>query len=351
VARPRAARAAAPTISAIATLAIARAAERSGGEAAPILAAAGLGADAPWSLEVRTNLDQHEAAWAAAMRQRSDPGFPMAVARSFQVEDYELFGFVMLASATAGEALERASRFRRTWLAAGRWEARPHGPLLRLAWHPWREAARPGLGARCSAESNVAELLQVARLLVGRPLVPTEVTFRHRAPKDTSAHAAHFGVAPRFEAAQDGLVLPAEVLGWPTVSGNTRLLAHFERECQALLRRFPADPEVTARVRQLLSEAMSGGRPSADEVARRAGMSPRTLHRRLAGEGSRFQALLDEVRAEFARRYLGQAALAPGEVSHLLGFANPSAFHRAFRRWTGGTPGAFQAGRRPGAKR
>jgi AraC-like DNA-binding protein len=349
--RQRASRTEAPTISVIATLAIARTVEEAGRDPAPILAAAGLRPGTPWRIEVRTTLAQHEAAWAAAMRTLDDPGLPVAVARGFRVEDYELFGFVMLASSTAGEALERASRFRRTWLASGRWEVLVDAALLRLTWHPWREARRPSLGARCSAESNVAELLQVARQLVGRPVVPLEVTFRHPAPSDTRAHAAHLGAPPRFGAPLDGLVLPAEVLAWPTVAGNSRLLAHFERQCEALLRRFPADRSITSRVRQLLSEAMSGGRPAVDEVARRAGMSTRTLHRRLAGEGSRFRMVLDEVRAGFARRYLGQAALAPGEVSHLLGFANPSAFHRAFRRWTGKTPGAFRAGRGAGAKR
>lgn len=340
-----------PTISALATLAVARAAEGAGCPPAPILRAAGLAPGTPWRIEARTTLRQHEAAWETALRLVRDPGFPIDVARGARVEDYELYGFVMMASATLGEAFERASRFRQAWLEAGRWEVAAAGALLRLSWHPGRSARRRTLGQRGSVECNVAELLHVARLLSGRPLVPLEVSFRHAAPPDASAHARHFGVAPRFGAPLDGLVLPAEVLGWPTAAGNGRLLAHFERECAALAARFGGAASPVARVRQLLAEAMSGSSPTVEAVARRMGASPRTLHRRLAEEGTHYQGLLDEVRADFARRYLGQAALGPSEVSYLLGFASPSAFFRAFRRWTGTTPRAFAEGARPGRGR
>jgi AraC-like DNA-binding protein len=69
-------------------------------------------------------------------------------------------------------------------------------------------------------------------------------------------------------------------------------------------------------------------------------MSARTLQRRLAGEGLSFDGVLDELRRELALRHLADRRVAIAEVAYLLGFSEPSAFHRAFKRWTGTTPGA-----------
>lgn len=75
-------------------------------------------------------------------------------------------------------------------------------------------------------------------------------------------------------------------------------------------------------------------------MAQRLHQSERSLQRRLAAEGCRFAELLDQVRRELAQRYIADPRLALGEVAYLLGFAEPSPFHRAFRRWTGMTPTA-----------
>jgi AraC-like DNA-binding protein len=71
-------------------------------------------------------------------------------------------------------------------------------------------------------------------------------------------------------------------------------------------------------------------------------MSPRTLQRRLHEENTSHQQLLDELRRELAQRYLREPTIAIGETAFLLGFSEPSAFHRAFKRWTGTTPGTFR---------
>ena len=74
------------------------------------------------------------------------------------------------------------------------------------------------------------------------------------------------------------------------------------------------------------------------QLARRLGLGERTLQRRLQRDGTSFAALLDEIRAQLARSYLGDPRLAIFEVAYLLGYSEPSAFNRAFRRWTGQSP-------------
>ena len=96
-------------------------------------------------------------------------------------------------------------------------------------------------------------------------------------------------------------------------------------------------------VRRILAEELQRGVPSLDVVASRLATSERTLRRRLEGEGTTFRALLDETRAELARVYVADARMPLAEVAFMLGFSEPSAFHRAFKRWTKTTPAAFRA--------
>jgi len=105
---------------------------------------------------------------------------------------------------------------------------------------------------------------------------------------------------------------------------------------------FSSDPAFTALVRQRLAASMEGGVLGMAEVARSLGTSPRSLHRRLADEGTSFNDLLDEVRRQFAEQYLARPRPKIAEVAYLVGFNDPSAFFKAFRRWTGVTPSEYR---------
>jgi AraC-like DNA-binding protein len=84
------------------------------------------------------------------------------------------------------------------------------------------------------------------------------------------------------------------------------------------------------------------GEPSIEHLAPRLGVSVRSLQRRLREAGTSYKQVLDQVRHDLALRYLTAGELSIGEVAFLLGFSEPSAFHRAFKRWTGSTPGEFR---------
>ncbi|MEU6975205.1 MULTISPECIES: AraC family transcriptional regulator [unclassified Streptomyces] len=107
----------------------------------------------------------------------------------------------------------------------------------------------------------------------------------------------------------------------------------------------PTDPAggVTARVRRLIGAALADGAvPPPEEVARLLAVSPQTLRRRLAAEGTTYRLLRDQVRRDHALAELAGGSPSIEGLSRRLGFSEPSAFHRAFRRWTGVTPGVYQ---------
>ena len=90
-------------------------------------------------------------------------------------------------------------------------------------------------------------------------------------------------------------------------------------------------------------DALPDGAPSKAAIARALGMSPRGLQRHLADEGTSFKDLLESARASLARSYLGEGRHSVTEIAFLLGFADTSAFSRAFKRWTGSSPRDFAA--------
>ncbi len=98
----------------------------------------------------------------------------------------------------------------------------------------------------------------------------------------------------------------------------------------------------TKRLHRLLGEELCGGSPTLEHLAARLHMSARTLHRRLAEEGTTFRRVVTDVRRELAERHLREQRLAIGEIGFLLGFSEASAFHRAFKRWTGWPPLAYR---------
>jgi len=95
---------------------------------------------------------------------------------------------------------------------------------------------------------------------------------------------------------------------------------------------------VSTRVQQALLAALPDGAPSKTATARKLGMSARTLQRHLAGEGTSFKDLLDGARVDLARTYVAERRLSVTEIAFVLGFADTSAFSRAFKRWTGASP-------------
>jgi AraC-like DNA-binding protein len=95
-------------------------------------------------------------------------------------------------------------------------------------------------------------------------------------------------------------------------------------------------------VRELIAAELAAGRATAARIAKRLAMHPRTLHRRLREEGTTLRTLLDTMRRDLAGRHLATSQLTIAEIADRLGFSDPTAFNKAFRRWTGDSPRAFR---------
>lgn len=290
------------------------------------------------AFEARVSYDSQLTLWEALMRATDDPGFPVFVGARSQPKDYDVVGFAYMTRANLREALDQALRYGSVWSDGSTWDLTPGAGTVTLSLQ-METSAR--LGARCLTECLLAEIIHSGRLLTGADVRPIEVRFRHRAPRDVRAIEAFFKAPVRFDAPQSQLVLDAEVLATPLLKADPDLAAFFERSADDLLERHGAEG-LARRLRSLLEGELGRSLPTLETAATRLAVSPRTLRRRLQEEGTTFQDVLDETRCELAKRHLGDDRLALGEVAFLLGFSEPSAFHRAFKRWTGQTPLSYR---------
>lgn len=104
---------------------------------------------------------------------------------------------------------------------------------------------------------------------------------------------------------------------------------------------FPVSKQMTEQVTFALKRLFPDQRHSIENVAEELACSPRTLQRRLLEEGTTFKEVCNQTRRDLACIYLRQVRFSPKETSFLLGYSEPSAFYRAFRRWTNQSPSAF----------
>ena len=122
---------------------------------------------------------------------------------------------------------------------------------------------------------------------------------------------------------------------------------HLLQVCERELEQLTRTRSLRERITQLLGPLLNGGRePDLAEVAARLKLPTWTLRRKLAEEGTRFRAVLNDTRRDLAMTYIRDTELAFGEIAYLLGFASAEAFQRAFKRWNGQTPGEFRRSQR-----
>jgi AraC-like DNA-binding protein len=332
-----------PTISSVVPFVVAQVARTRGADPAALLRGSGVDAGTMPRAEDHIDIELYYEVWRRAMAAVEDPAFPVQVAATFQLEDHEVFGFLAISCETLGRAYERTATYRGLYAAGARWELELDTSSVRLVWYPWPgEQADPGY--RAAMDFAVGDMANAIRRLGRDRPAPMQVCLAHPGPPAAAiaGFTAHYGVAPRFGARLYELVYAPGLPDMPVSSFNSRLRDYFDEECRKQLAQLVGSASVVDQVRRILIGAMDGGEQSMEDVARKLGLSARSLQRRLADEASRFNDVLAQVREEFAKRYLARGTVSASEVAYLVGFTEPQAFFKAFKRWTGQTPREFQ---------
>ena len=178
--------------------------------------------------------------------------------------------------------------------------------------------------------------------LTGGKIKLREVRFNYKTPGDISEYDRIFRCPIKFEADKNALLFDTKFLDYPIQQPNKELLNLFEKQAQKTLKALTKQESFSEKVSSLYIKLLQEKPPSIEEVARSLKISVRKLQMHLENEGTSYKDLLNNIRRELAFGYLSDKQISIAEISYLLGFSEPSAFHRAFKRWTGNTPGQYR---------
>jgi AraC-like DNA-binding protein len=286
----------------------------------------------------RIALDALHPVWPLLRRELGNQPVGLLLAGSIRPEMWDLFGRALGVSVSLADALVRAGRFIPLLVEAVDLQLEVRGDRALVVYRGWT----PTTAHPDSVEFGLGVIVHFGAHLAGRPLPLEAVRFAHAAPADRTTHRRVFGAEPEFLRAHNAIVVRTANLHQPIPGHDTVACALAERDAQLRLAGLPRAESLVRRIEENLRRGLRDGAPTIDRMAEALGMRSRTLSRRLRSEGATFQDVLDSVRHGLADRYLSDGDMSITEVAYALGYSDPSAFNKAFRRWTGRAPHEYR---------
>ena len=327
-----------PTIAATSTLAMVRTASERGIDASGVLREAGITLEAIEDPDARLAAPTVLSIWNALRAQTADPALQLVAPTSLPYGAYRVIEYLIAASTTVGDGVDRFARF--FGLIAD-------GLTLTVT-------ASDGERSLCLTTADggpvppvyvdyvFAALVSRIRMRIRPDLAVRRVELRQREPQHSARHREVFGAPIHFGATADRLCFSAAEWNRPTTSGDAALVKLMEDHARVLARRAPQPASgFSSEVQKAITSTLADG-GSVTKVARALNVSVRTLQRKLIASGTTFRQVSDAVRGRLAQGYLTDPKVSISEVAFLLGFSEESAFNRAFRRWTGESPGQWR---------
>jgi len=302
---------------------------------APLLRKAGLSVEQIESRSTRLRVQSQIRFIEFVAEALNDDFLGFHLARDFDLRQIGLLHYVFGSSDMLGDALQRAVRY-----------ARIVNESLALKYRENNEVAVdfsyvgvPRSQDCHQSEFLMATILRACREATGRRLQPLHVKFAHHRNGDCSQLNAFLGVDAEFAAGADEITFPVSISEIPVMGADPFLNDLLVDYCEeALSRHRTGERTFRLEVENALVPLLPHGKARLGEIARRLGMSDRTLARRLSQEGVTFNTVLEELKFDLAKRYLGDPDLSISEIAWLLGYQEVSAFTHAFKRWSGKTP-------------
>ncbi len=305
---------------------------RLGRQTAPLLARLGL----PSRIIQPVSAEVYGALWLAIAADLDDEFFGMG-ARPMRSGSFTLLCHCVLHAPTLGHALRRALRFLDIVLDD------PRGTLVirdGLAQIELRDAGEPR--SAFAYRTYWIILHGIICWLVGRRIPIRLVDFRCAEPSQGADYRLFFGAPVRFSQPISRLGFDNAMLNLP-ISRNEQSLKQFLRGAPAnILVRYRYDAGIAAAVRRRLSQTSPAVWSSFQTLARDMRMPSSTLRHRLHDEGQSYAGIKDDIRRDLAVDMLMNTQKTIGEIAVQLGYSEPSAFFRAFKKWMGKSPEAYR---------
>lgn len=290
----------------------------------------------------RVPFERYAALMRAAKSLTGDPALALHYAEHVDFSEISVVGLLTLASETMIEAFDQMNRYGRLAVeveGVGAGDRFVHSHERDGYW--LTDLRRNPNAFHELTETTFGRMAWGTRQFGTTPFV-LEVQVTHDDPGYADEYARIFRAPVRFGAPRNALRIdPA----WSThrVAAMPRyVFGVLSERADALLRSLESNRTARGRVESLIMPILHKGEVGMDAVAGQLGLSRQTLFRRLKAEGVTFEGVLDDLRRRLAEHYLTGRKVSVNETAYLVGFSDPAAFSRAFKRWTGLSPKAWR---------
>jgi AraC-like DNA-binding protein len=299
--------------------------------------------------EARIPLSSYVALFKAATGLCRDPALALRFGEAVRMQDISIVGLICEVAETTAEVGRQLNRYSRLVIDDG-------GPADMVRAAPgkdglWMEVVSASYCEHpCLIEAELARLVCNTRAMFGSAPAfqamrfPMAAHFTHPAPIYVAEYERIFASPLVFDSDKNALLLDPAFPFLELPPTRRFAFGSLSLRADSMLRALEASQTVRARVERLLMPILHTGDADMGAIAVALGLSRRTLQRRLGVEGVTFEIVFDDLRRQLALHYLADRNVSANETAYLVGFSEPAAFSRAFRRWTGTTPSAFRAG-------
>ncbi|MBK8197837.1 MAG: AraC family transcriptional regulator [Acidobacteria bacterium] len=320
-------------------------AEARGAETAALLEACGVSPALLESPDARIPFDRFKALMRHAKTVCNEPALALYFGAAAPFNEVSIVGLIAYSAGSMGAAFEQTNRYARLVVEVDGHETASRFAIVRRSDGVWLEDRRrnPNDFPELTESTWARFVWDRARAFPDRPPYVLEIHVTHPAPPHAATYRDFFAVPVRFGSDWNAMRIEESWLDEPTHGANRYVFGIYNAHADALLAQLLESKSVRGQIEAALIPVLHTGEVSMTQVARRMGFSRSTLHRRLKAEGEAFEIILDDLRRRMALDYLDGRKVSVNETAYLTGFSDPSAFSRAFRRWTGTSPGRYRS--------
>ncbi|MGQ0708893.1 MAG: AraC family transcriptional regulator [Rhodoferax sp.] len=313
------------------------AAERLGVARAQVLAAAGL-EQADLQAE-RWPIDHITRLWRAAVQCTQDSGFGLKAGVLVGPASFNVVSYLLQSAPSLRAAIASVQQYQRLISDGGRFQMLPGDAASWVIYHP-----RQGSLAFSphQIEAVLAAVVAFARWVTAQPVRPVRVQFSQAQIGALQGYRDAFACPVEFEQAFSGVLLDNTLLDAPLPQADAQLAQVHQQYAKTRLAALSGEEPLAQQLRGWIAQQLPAGLPQRAHAAKALGLGERTLARRLQSQGLDFATLVDEARRDAALQALAHSPRALADIGQSLGFAEPSTFWRAFKRWTGQTPAQWR---------
>ena len=303
---------------------------------AHVLAMAGLPADLFSRNDATLSPVDYFNLWLGLEQIAGAEELPLLVGQAISVEAFDPPIFASLCSPNLNTGLQRLAQFKpligpMTMVV----DIRQNQTSATLDCYGYTDQIPRSLGA-----TELVFFTQLARLATREKIEPVVLELP-QLPENSEPYEAYFGNPIRpGKAIRIGFA--ASDAARPFLTEDAAMWDFFEAELKQRLSDLETETTTKQRVKSAILEMLPSGQSTIEEAAHRLAMSKRTLQRQLSQESSSYKEVLNSTRQALAQHYLARSVISPPEISFLLGYQDSNSFLRAFKSWTGTTPGEYR---------